>query len=55
MTADQTSVTIAELLMEHIISRHGIPLELLSDRGTDFLSKLMLDVYKIQCNGDPQD
>ena len=24
-TADQTLVTIAELLVEHIISRHGVP------------------------------
>ena len=30
-----------------MISRHGVPSELLSDRGTVFLSKLMLDVYKI--------
>ena len=46
-TADQTLVTIAELLVEHIISKHGVPSELLSDRGTAFLSKLMSDVYKI--------
>ena len=46
-TSDQTSLTIAELLVEHIISRHGVPSELLSDRGTTFLSKLMLDVYRL--------
>ena len=46
-TADQTLVTISELLVEHIISRHGVPSELLFDWGTAFLSKLMLDVYKI--------
>ena len=46
-TSDQTSSTIAELLVEHIITRHGVPSELLSDRGTAFLSKLMLEVYKI--------
>ena len=24
-TSDQTSVTIAQLLVEHVISRHGVP------------------------------
>ena len=47
-TSDQTSLTIAELLVEHVISRHGVPSELLSDWGTAFLSKLMLDVYKLR-------
>ena len=46
-TLGQTSSTIAELLVEHVITRHGVPSELLSDQGTAFLSKLMLDVYKI--------
>ena len=27
-TSDQTSLTIAELLVEHVISRHGVPSEL---------------------------
>jgi len=30
----QTSLTIARLLIEHIIPRHGVPSQLLSDRGT---------------------
>ena len=47
VTSDLTSLTIAELLVEYVISRHGVPSELLSDRGTAFLSKLMLDVYKL--------
>ena len=46
-TSDQTSLTVAELLVEHVIPRHGVPSELLSDRGTAFLSQLMLDVYKL--------
>ena len=46
-TSDQTSLTIAELLVEHVISRHGVPSGLLSDRGTAFLSKLMLNVYRL--------
>ena len=44
-TRDQTSLTIAELLVEKVISRHGVPAELLSDRGQVFLSRLMVDVY----------
>ena len=46
-TTDQTSPTIAKLLVEQVVSRHGVPSELLSDRGTAFLSKLMLDVYEL--------
>ena len=33
--------------MEHIISRHGVPTELLSDRGTAYLSRLMMEVYNV--------
>ena len=46
-TKDQSSLTIAKLLVEHIVSRHGVPGELLSDRGKAFLSKLMYEVYKL--------
>ena len=45
--SDQTSLTVAELLVEHVIPHHGVPSKLLSDRGTAFLSQLMLDVYKL--------
>ena len=44
---NQNSLTIARLLVEHIIPRHGVPTQLLSDRGTAFLSKLMVEVYKL--------
>jgi len=44
---DQSSLTIARLLIEHINSRHGVPRELLSDKGKSFLSKLMYDFYKL--------
>ena len=30
---DQTALTIARLLVEQVISRHGVPRQLLSDRG----------------------
>ena len=46
-TSDQTSPTIARLLVEEVIAHHGVPSELLSDRGTSFLSKLMVDEYKL--------
>ena len=42
--SDQTSATIATLLVEHIVSRHGVPSEILSDRGRAFLSGLMKEV-----------
>ncbi len=43
-TSDQTALTIATLLVEKIISRHGVPAELLSDRGAAFLSHLLKEV-----------
>ena len=46
-TPNQTSLTIARLLVEEVVSRHGVPNELLSDRGTNFLSRLMEEVYKL--------
>ena len=35
---DQTALTIAQLFVEEIICRHGVPCQLLSDRGATFLS-----------------
>ena len=46
-TQGQTSLTIAELLVEEVISCHGVPAELLSDHGQAFLSRLMVDVYRL--------
>lgn len=46
-TPNQTSLTIARLLVENVVTRHGVPNELLSDRGTNFLSKLMAEVYRL--------
>ena len=43
-TKDQTAPTVTKLLVE-IISRHGVPSELLSDRGSSFLSGLMEEIY----------
>ena len=46
-TRDQSSLTIAKLLVEHIIPQHGVPSQLLSDRGAAFLSKIMFELYKL--------
>ena len=46
-TSDQTSLTIARLLVEHIVSRHGVPTEPLSDRDPSFLSHLIADVCQL--------
>ena len=46
-TKDQTALTIAKLLVEEVISRHGVPKELLSDRGAAFLSSLLKEIAQI--------
>ena len=46
-TPDQQTTTIANLLIEHIICRHGVPEELPSDRGTNFLSALILELCSL--------
>ena len=46
-TKDQTALTIAKLFVEHIVSRHGVPMQLLSDRGPAFLSSLMKEICSI--------
>lgn len=43
----QDALTIAKLLVEEIICRHGAPKKLLSDRGKNFLSDLIKDITKI--------
>ncbi len=42
--ADQLAETIARLLVENVVCRHGVPEELLSDRGANFLSELIQGV-----------
>ena len=43
-TSNQLAYTIAKLLVEKIVSRHGVPLQLLSDHGGEFLSKLLQEI-----------
>ena len=44
---DQTAFTIAKLFVEEIVCRHGVPAQLLSDRGKAFLSQLMREVCEV--------
>ena len=46
-TQDQTALTISKLFVEEIVSWHGVPNQLLSDRGSSFLSKLFLGVCSL--------
>ena len=46
-TKDQSAPTIARLLVEKIVCRHGVPGELLSDRGAVFLSGLLSEMYRL--------
>ena len=46
-TSDQKAETIARLFVENIVCNHGVPEELLSDRGSNFLSELIQEVCKL--------
>ena len=43
-TPDQSAATVVRLLVEEIVSRRGVPAELLSDRGCTFLSALLKEI-----------
>ena len=43
-TSNQLAYTIAKLLVEKIVSRRGVPSQLLSDHGRAFLSKLLQEI-----------
>jgi hypothetical protein len=45
--SSQTAETIARLFVEHVVTRHGVPERLLSDRGPNFLSHLVTEVCKL--------
>jgi len=44
---DQTTHRIVKILVEEVVPLIGVPEALLSDRGTNLLSHLMTDVYKL--------
>jgi transposase InsO family protein len=41
---NQLATTIARFMIEQILSRHGCPRILISDRGTNFLSKIVKEI-----------
>ncbi len=43
-TSDMTATTVADIFVKEILSRHGAPVELLSDRGQNFLSKVVAEI-----------
>ena len=43
---DQRAETVAKLFVEQIMCQHSLPEELLSDRGTNFLSTLVQEICK---------
>ena len=45
--SDQTALTIAKLLVEQIVCRHGAPAQLFSDCGAAFLSCLLMGTCKL--------
>ena len=44
---DQTAETIATLYVENIICRHGAPETFLTDRGKNFMSKLIAEICRL--------
>ena len=46
-TPDQSAFTIAKLFVDQVVCRHGVPAQLLSDRGEAFLSQLMSEVNQV--------
>ena len=46
-TSDQTALTIAKLFVEQIVCQHGVPAQLLSDRGAAFLSHLLMEICEL--------
>ena len=48
---DQTSETIARLLVDNVVCRHGVPVKLLSDQGSNLLSTLIMEVCELLKHG----
>ena len=44
---DQQAPTIARLLVDNIVCRHGVPEKFLSDRGYNFLSDLIMEMCRV--------
>ena len=46
-TPDQSATTIANLLVQEIVSLHDVPADIFSDRGRAFLCRLMKEVEEL--------
>lgn len=46
---DQKAETVTKVFAESIVLRHGVPLQLLADHGTNFTGKLMRGVCDVLC------
>lgn len=44
---DQKAETVARAFVETVVLRHGVPRQLLTDQGSNFVSRLMKDVYNL--------
>uniref|UniRef100_A0A2M4CWN3 RNA-directed DNA polymerase n=1 Tax=Anopheles darlingi TaxID=43151 RepID=A0A2M4CWN3_ANODA len=44
---NQEAVTVAQTFVENVICRHGVPEELVTDQGTNFMGQVMKSVCKI--------
>jgi transposase InsO family protein len=44
---DITAKTVAQAFLENIVTRHGAPRELLSDKGTNFMSELFNEICSL--------
>ena len=45
--ADQKAETVARAFIDNVVSRHGVPVKLLTDQGRNFESELMKEVFKL--------
>ena len=45
--SDHTALTVARLLVENVVCRHGAPVELLSDQGREFMGSLVAEVSRL--------
>ena len=44
---DQHATTVARILVDGIVSRHGVPLKLHSDQGRSFENQVIRELYKM--------
>lgn len=44
---DQKAETVARAFVEKVVLRHGVPKQLLTDQGTNFVSRVMKEVYDL--------